>query len=110
MKLAYNAAVEFELPTQTSVNNLELRLLPYWKGVKQYRAKQLHQHIQPQAYYQSILASNDNPTVASGNIVGNYTRADMYFSRLPEAIKLKLWNNFQGSFMPVVSKSSGWHK
>ncbi len=96
MQLAYSPVMESTIPNDTSANNLELRLLPYWKGVKQYRANQQNQKIQPQVYYQYILTSNDHPTVASGKIVGFYTRADMYFSRLPTPIKVKLWRNFEG--------------
>ncbi len=99
MKLAYSPATESIVPNQTSTNNLELRLLPYWKGVKRYRSSTtLSQQVKPQVYYQSILASNDHPTVASGKIVGFHTRADMYFSRLPTTIKIKLWRNFEAQF------------
>ncbi|PTQ87694.1 hypothetical protein [Agitococcus lubricus] len=83
-----------ELPIELSSKNLELRLLPYWQGVKHYRAQALEQYICPQDYYWNIVASSHYPTVANGKVVGLHSRADIYFSRLPVEVKNKIWRNF----------------
>lgn len=83
-----------DIPTELPSKNLELRLLPYWRGVKHYRINQLDQYISPQDYYWNIVGSRQHPTVANGKIVSFSSRADMYFSRLPANITQKIWRNF----------------
>lgn len=83
-----------DLPTELSSKNLELRLLPYWRGVKHYRTNALEQYISPQDYYWNIVGSRQNPTVANGKIVSFSSRADMYLSRLPASVTQKIWRNF----------------
>jgi hypothetical protein len=83
-----------EMPTQLSSNNLELRLLPYWKGVKHFRTSVVSEQMTPQDYYWTIISSNKNPTLVNGKVVAFNSRADMYFSRIPPHIIAKLWRNF----------------
>lgn len=83
-----------DMPVELSTTNLELRLLPYWCGVKHFRHAQLNQQSTPQDYYWHIVRHNHNPTVVSGKIVSFNSRSDMYFSRLPLYTQHKMWLNF----------------
>ncbi|MCP5177533.1 MAG: hypothetical protein H6997_08265, partial [Moraxellaceae bacterium] len=83
-----------ELPIDLNTQNLDLRLLPYWSGVKHFRQAQLNQQSTPQDYYWHIVRHNQNPTVVSGKIVSFHSRSDMYFSRLPLYTQHKMWFNF----------------
>ena len=83
-----------EMPTQLSSNNLELRLLPYWKGVKHFRTSAISDQMTPQDYYWTIISNTKNPTLVNGKVVAFNSRADMYFSRIPPQIIAKLWRNF----------------
>ena len=95
------------LPTELATTNLELRLLPYWCGVKHFRHAHLEQKLPPEDYSPYILRHNQNPTVVSGKIVSFHTRSDMYFSRLPREIQNKMWLNF-GAYKHL-SQVSGSH-
>jgi len=83
-----------DLPIDASTEHLELRLLPYWSGVKHFRTNALFNQQSPKDYYWQILRHNQNPTVVDGKIVGFHTRSDMYLSRLPHKLQLKMWQNF----------------
>lgn len=83
-----------DLPIDASTEHLELRLLPYWSGVKHFRNNALFNHHTPQDYYWQILRHNQNPTIVDGKIVGFHTRSDMYLSRLPHCLQHKIWQNF----------------
>ena len=83
-----------EMPIEFSSKNLELRLLPYWKGVKHFRMSRVSEQITPQDYYWTIVSNNQNPTLVNGKVIGFNSRADMYFSRIPPHISAKLWQNF----------------
>ncbi len=92
-----------ELPTQLSSENIELRLLPYWSGVKHFRTTAIAQHMTPQDYYWTIIANKRNPTLVNGKISAFNTRADMYFSRIPAHVKAKLWRNFGAHSLASVN-------
>ena len=83
-----------EMPIEFSSKNLELRLLPYWKGVKHFRMSRVSEQITPQDYYWTIVSNNQNPTLVNGKVIAFNSRADMYFSRIPPSIATKLWQNF----------------
>ena len=83
-----------EMPIELSSKNLELRLLPYWKGVKHFRTSRVSEQMTPQDYYWTIISNNQNPTLVNGKIIAFKSRADMYFSRIPPHISVKLWQNF----------------
>jgi hypothetical protein len=83
-----------EMPIGFSSKNLELRLLPYWKGVKHFRTSRVSEQITPQDYYWTIVSNNQNPTQVNGKVIAFNSRADMYFSRIPPSIATKLWQNF----------------
>ncbi len=83
-----------DLPIDLNTQNLDLRLLPYWSGVKHFRQAQLNRQSTPQDYYWHIVRHNQNPTVVSGKIISFHSRADMYFSRLPLYTQHKMWFNF----------------
>ena len=82
-----------EMPIEFSSKNLELRLLPYWKGVKHFRTTRVSEQITPQDYYWTIVSNNQNPTLVNGKVIAFKSRADMYFSRIPPHISAKLWQN-----------------
>lgn len=82
------------LPIDATTENLELRLLPYWCGVKHFRTNLLFKYHSPQDYYWHILRHNQNPTIVDGKVVGFHTRSDMYLSRLPHSLQHKIWLNF----------------
>lgn len=92
-----------EMPKQLSSKNLELRLLPYWKGVKHFRTSSISQYMTPQDYYWVIVANNKNPTLVNGKIASFNSRADIYFSRIPPHVTAKLWRNFGVHPKSVVS-------
>ncbi len=75
-----------EMPIEFSSKNLELRLLPYWKGVKHFRMSRVSEQITPQDYYWTIVTNNQNPTLVNGKVIAFKSRADMYFSRIPPHI------------------------
>ena len=95
-----------DIPTELPSTNLELRLLPYWRGVKHYRINQLEQHISPQDYYWNIVDSRQHPTIANGKIVSFSTRADMYLSRLPAGVTQKIWRNFGVETLALAKEGS----
>lgn len=59
-----------DLPINASTEHLELRLLPYWNGVKHFRTNLLFKYHTPQDYYWHILRHNQNPTIVDGKVVG----------------------------------------
>ena len=83
-----------EMPIEFSSKNVELRLLPYWKGVKHFRTSRVSEQITPQDYYWTIVSNNQNPTQVNGKVIAFNSRSDMYFSRIPHHIYAKLWQNF----------------
>lgn len=83
-----------DLPIESSTYNLELRLLPYWNGVKHFRTNSLDKYLSPKDYYWHIIRYSQNPTVVSGRVVGFHTRSDMYLSQLPQKLQHKIWVNF----------------
>lgn len=94
-----------ELPALTETHNIELRLLPYWSGVKHFRTANLNQQFSPHDYYKYIVQHNQNPTVVGGKVVGFNSRADMYFSRLPFYVQQKMWLNF-GTMPTALQRNS----
>jgi hypothetical protein len=97
-----------DIPVELSTTNLELRLLPYWSGVKHFRTARLAQQWTPQDYYWHIVRNNQNPTVVGGKIVSFHSRSDMYFSRLPLYTQHKMWFNF-GTNHQLYLQSSNAH-
>ncbi len=90
-----------EMPIEFSSKNIELRLLPYWNGVKHFRTSKLSEQMTPQDYYWTIVSNNQNPTLVNGKVIAFKSRADMYFSRIPPHISAKLWQNFGINIHPL---------